>query len=507
MILNLNKYSNCSFFSLCPAPLAFGQPKAKERRLPSQGEGRRFPLPKEKHFPSQGEGRRFATSLCCAQRLVFFKNFASSMERGKLYIPHIPLKLHYSLPYLTPQPLLFESVPSFGKRSTHFARKRGNKVICGIFSGKLPSEGENTNKSPLNSHNSNETFPDSSKNFSLSEQFKKPVTDSQKKEPDLSSPSEDSQGELQKEPDLSSLYEDSQGELQKEPDLSSPSEDSQGELPSVENLQQRPILKTPKSGPSHGNWKHGKSRNVSKMTVGVKGKDKKPRKSGEQHGNWKHGEGKTRGYDSLKYAAWKEGVLMRFNFRCIVTGEKTDLACHHLKSWDWCVEGRYDIDNGVVVKKEIHEKFHQVYGGGQNTPEQFNDFLKTNYNISENSWQHGNHEPSLTTEKIQERRLTQAQKLHEALLKLIKSRNHVLVSGVYENSSSIIEVRCLIHNPLPQDKISSSSLNEENESVVGMITHKTTATNYKKSKTGMPCCGRAIQSEVTAFHNTRRRKS
>nr|ALO63174.1 putative HNH homing endonuclease [Chloromonas perforata] len=200
---------------------------------------------------------------------------------------------------------------------------------------------------------------------------------------------------------------------------------------------------------------------------------------------------------------------MRFNFRCVVTGETANLVCHHLNSWDWCitVEGRYDINNGVVVTKEIHDKFHKVYGGGQNTPSQFNDFLKKNYNLTENSWQHGNHEPSLTTEKLQERRLTQAQQLHESLLKLIKSRNHVLVSGVYENSTSIIEVRCLIHNPLSpeeEDDISSSKVNQKEgkESVVRIITHKTTATNYKKSKTGMPCCGRAIQSQVTAYHNT-----
>ncbi len=65
-----------------------------------------------------------------------------------------------------------------------------------------------------------------------------------------------------------------------------------------------------------------------------RGKDKKPRKNVEEHGNWKHGFGKSRSYDTKKYAAWREAVLRNGNFRCFVTNETKNLNCHHLNSWD-----------------------------------------------------------------------------------------------------------------------------------------------------------------------------
>jgi hypothetical protein len=52
--------------------------------------------------------------------------------------------------------------------------------------------------------------------------------------------------------------------------------------------------------------------------------------------------------------------------------------------------------------------------------------------------QHGNHEPSFTTESILielEQKLT---KKNNALIDLMKSRNHELVSGVYKNINSVI---------------------------------------------------------------------
>jgi hypothetical protein len=105
----------------------------------------------------------------------------------------------------------------------------------------------------------------------------------------------------------------------------------------LENLEELqvlapPVKKLPKSGPSHGNYKYGGRKNPSRATVGVRGKDKNPRKKGEAHGNWKGGDGRTRDYDSKKYSAWKEAVLRRHNFCCVVTGATKDLACHHINS-------------------------------------------------------------------------------------------------------------------------------------------------------------------------------
>lgn len=45
------------------------------------------------------------------------------------------------------------------------------------------------------------------------------------------------------------------------------------------------------------------------------------------------------------------------------------------------MDGRYDIHKGVPIKKRIHKQFHKQYGNGNNTIEQFENYLKENYEI------------------------------------------------------------------------------------------------------------------------------
>lgn len=226
----------------------------------------------------------------------------------------------------------------------------------------------------------------------------------------------------------------------------------------------------------------GKRRWVRITPPGVRGPDKKLRKHGPDHALYVHGFGKSREYDPKKYTSWKEGVLRAGGFRCLVTGKTKDLTCHHLNSWDWFVEGRYDIANGVVLTDEIHKQFHSLYGSGQNTRKQFTNFLLTYYNMTLNNEQHGNHEPSLTVESLQKELEQKAVEKNADFIKLLESRNHGLVSGVYQNIDSRIVVICRIHD----------------------VTHETTVRNYKKARTGMPCCGKARQSAATTYHNTLR---
>ncbi len=226
----------------------------------------------------------------------------------------------------------------------------------------------------------------------------------------------------------------------------------------------------------------GKRKWVRVLPRKKRGKDKKPRKRGEEHGNWKHGFGKSRPYDTEKYAAWKEAVLRRGKYCCLVTNQTTNLTCHHLNSWDWCEEQRYDSANGVVLSEEIHKKFHSIYGHGENTREQFEHFLLTHYNLTLSNEQYGDHEPSLTTEYVQKDLEIKTTKKKNALIDLITSRNHELRSGTYVNAKSVILVYCKKHDCF----------------------HETTVTNYKKSKTGMPCCGKERQSQATAYNNTLR---
>jgi hypothetical protein len=216
-----------------------------------------------------------------------------------------------------------------------------------------------------------------------------------------------------------------------------------------------------------------------------RGPDKKPRKSGPEHGNYIHGEGKSRPYNYKKQSAWKEGVLRRYQFSCFITKQNSGkLQCHHLESWDSSPDRRYDITNGVALTPEVHSQFHKLYGHGANTTAQFEEFCRQHYNIDTFPWRQGNHDPSLTLESLEnELSKKQAVKM-EALLELIDSRGHELRDGEYVNAQSEIIVWCTHHK----------------------CSHTTIVTNYKKSRTGMPCCGKARQSDATSYHNTKRTK-
>jgi hypothetical protein len=51
-------------------------------------------------------------------------------------------------------------------------------------------------------------------------------------------------------------------------------------------------------------------------------------------------------------------------FKCFLTGE-TDMSkmqCHHLESWSRSETGRYDVKNGILVRTDIHKKFHAQFG-------------------------------------------------------------------------------------------------------------------------------------------------
>lgn len=135
---------------------------------------------------------------------------------------------------------------------------------------------------------------------------------------------------------------------------------------------------------------------------------------GENHPGWCGGENEV--IDNLRKSIndWKFEVMAFYGFKCAVTGEyEENLAIHHLKAFSTIVEEvsnnigipilrkikdydnvndfyklkdeivkAHDVLNGIVLKHEIHDAFHNVYGRGANTLEQFDEFLKKYYNIT-----------------------------------------------------------------------------------------------------------------------------
>ena len=80
-----------------------------------------------------------------------------------------------------------------------------------------------------------------------------------------------------------------------------------------------------------------------------------------------------------KSAEWRLSVYRRDGFKCQVCRESGVLNAHHLDGWAWCVEKRYDINNGITLCETHHKKFHHDYGNRNNTKKQFIEWTKTNF--------------------------------------------------------------------------------------------------------------------------------
>ena len=79
-----------------------------------------------------------------------------------------------------------------------------------------------------------------------------------------------------------------------------------------------------------------------------------------------------------KYNEWRNEVFARDNYTCQCCGNNKggNLNAHHLNGYAWCKDERLNVDNGITLCKECHRLFHSIYGKGNNTIEQFIEFMK-----------------------------------------------------------------------------------------------------------------------------------
>lgn len=127
---------------------------------------------------------------------------------------------------------------------------------------------------------------------------------------------------------------------------------------------------------------------------------------GSNHPGWKGGPSETVEYFRKNLREWKRDVLIKDEFQCILTHEHSNaLVVHHLKSFNTIMQEASDntgipilrkmsdykneeylilldeikrlhkVENGVTLAKDIHDLFHKLYGKGNNTPEQFEEFV------------------------------------------------------------------------------------------------------------------------------------
>ena len=77
---------------------------------------------------------------------------------------------------------------------------------------------------------------------------------------------------------------------------------------------------------------------------------------------------------------WRNKVYTRDDYTCQCCGQKGGrLNAHHLNGFNWDIKHRTDVNNGVVLCEDCHKEYHKIYGKGNNTIEQFREFLYNKY--------------------------------------------------------------------------------------------------------------------------------
>lgn len=99
---------------------------------------------------------------------------------------------------------------------------------------------------------------------------------------------------------------------------------------------------------------------------------------GANHYKWKGGvyESESRKFrTTYEFKKWRIDVFKRDNWTCQICASRSYLNAHHKDGYNWSVERRTDVSNGVTLCEVCHGEFHLKYGTGDNTEEQFNIFL------------------------------------------------------------------------------------------------------------------------------------
>lgn len=130
---------------------------------------------------------------------------------------------------------------------------------------------------------------------------------------------------------------------------------------------------------------------------------------GENHYNYKGGESEVLDYFRKNIKFWKVEVMKKYKNRCALTNSKDDCVIHHIKSFNTIIKesceelniplerkikdydsetfeklkekvfSKHTVDNGILLQRKVHNKFHAIYGKGNNTKEQFQDFVDKYY--------------------------------------------------------------------------------------------------------------------------------
>lgn len=74
---------------------------------------------------------------------------------------------------------------------------------------------------------------------------------------------------------------------------------------------------------------------------------------------------------------WRKKVYTRDYWTCQICGRKNmGINAHHLMGYNKYPKLRFKIDNGITLCSDCHKNFHKIYGSGNNTSQQFEEYKK-----------------------------------------------------------------------------------------------------------------------------------
>lgn len=127
-----------------------------------------------------------------------------------------------------------------------------------------------------------------------------------------------------------------------------------------------------------------------KLSIAGKGKKLRPKtlaerrvlsqlKLGSKSPSWKGGVTPINKLirSSLNYKVWHSEVFKRDWYRCQISGRQgRDIEAHHINNFADKPELRFDVNNGITLRHDVHVAFHKKYGYTNNTREQLDEFIK-----------------------------------------------------------------------------------------------------------------------------------
>ena len=109
--------------------------------------------------------------------------------------------------------------------------------------------------------------------------------------------------------------------------------------------------------------------------------------SGKNNSNWNPNitddERNKLKYESRNYPEyhkWRTAVYKGDNYQCRICGDNKghNLNAHHLESYANNPNLRTTLENGITICETCHKDFHHQYGMGNNTKQQFIEFIGSN---------------------------------------------------------------------------------------------------------------------------------